>query len=87
MQSDLQLDLVIWILTVIGLIVFRETTTVRRLDQRWFVCQPELLNYIDDDNQMLEREPLERVIAAGELMAYKHEGFGTVWILNVIETF
>jgi len=41
----------------------------------FFVCQPKLLNYIDDDNQMLEREPLERVIDAGELMAYKHQGF------------
>ena len=24
---------------------------------------------------MLEREPLEKVVEAGELMAYKHEGF------------
>ena len=41
----------------------------------FFVCQPELLDYIDNDNQMLEREPLERVVNDGELMAYKHEGF------------
>ena len=41
----------------------------------FFVCQPELLDYIDDDNQMLEREPLKRVVNDGELMAYKHEGF------------
>ena len=41
----------------------------------FFVCQPELLDYIDNDNQMLEREPLERVVNDGELMAYKHQGF------------
>ena len=41
----------------------------------FFVCQPELLEYIDNDNQMLEREPLERIVNDGELMAYKHEGF------------
>ena len=41
----------------------------------FFVCEPELFNYIDDDTQMLEREPLEKVVKAGELMAYKHEGF------------
>tara|TARA_B100000795_G_scaffold106567_1_gene78656 strand:+ start:284 stop:1045 length:762 start_codon:yes stop_codon:yes gene_type:complete len=41
----------------------------------FFVCEPELFNYIDDDTQMLEREPLEKVVQAGELMAYKHEGF------------
>ena len=33
------------------------------------------LHYIDNDNQMLEREPLKRVVNDGELMAYKHEGF------------
>ena len=41
----------------------------------FFVCQPEFLDYIDNDNQMLEREPLERVVNDRELMAYKHEGF------------
>ena len=41
----------------------------------FFVCEPELFNYIDDDTQMLEREPLEKVLQAGELMAYKHDGF------------
>jgi len=41
----------------------------------FFVCNPELFDMIDDDTQMLEREPLERVVDAGELMAYKHDGF------------
>ena len=41
----------------------------------FFVCEPELFDYIDDDTQMLEREPLEKVVQAGELMAYKHDGF------------
>jgi len=41
----------------------------------FFVCNPELFDMIDDDTQMLEREPLERVVEAGELMAYKHGGF------------
>lgn len=41
----------------------------------FFVCEPEIFDYIDGDSQMLEREPLERIVAAGELMAYKHDGF------------
>ena len=41
----------------------------------FFVCQSEVLDLIDDDSQMFEREPLERVVEAGELMAYKHQGF------------
>jgi glucose-1-phosphate cytidylyltransferase len=41
----------------------------------YFVIQPEFLDYISGDETMLEREPLEAVSKAGELMAYRHEGF------------
>jgi len=41
----------------------------------FFICEPEVLNFIDNDSQMFEREPLERIVTAGELMAYKHHGF------------
>lgn len=41
----------------------------------FMVCQPELLDYIEGDHEMLERAPLEKVAAAGQLMAFKHEGF------------
>ena len=41
----------------------------------FMVCQPEFLEYIEGDNTVLEREPLERVAKQRQLMAYKHEGF------------
>lgn len=41
----------------------------------FMVCQPEFIDYIDGDDTVLEKAPLERVAKAGELMAYKHEGF------------
>lgn len=41
----------------------------------YMVCQPEFLNYIDGDDTVLEKTPLERAAAEGQLMAYKHEGF------------
>lgn len=42
----------------------------------FFVCQPEVFNYIEDgDNVIFERDPLEKLAAAGQLHAYKHEGF------------
>ena len=42
----------------------------------YFVCQPEVLDYIPNgDSIIFEREPLQRLAKAGELMAYKHEGF------------
>ena len=41
----------------------------------YFVMEPEIFDLIDDDTQMFEREPLEKVVGANELMAYRHQGF------------
>lgn len=41
----------------------------------FMVCQPEFINYIEGDNTVLEKAPLETVAKLGQLMAYKHEGF------------
>jgi glucose-1-phosphate cytidylyltransferase len=41
----------------------------------FFVLEPAVFDYIDDDQTQFEREPLERLAADGQLMAYKHEGF------------
>jgi glucose-1-phosphate cytidylyltransferase len=41
----------------------------------FFVMQPEFLNFLLDDDTVLEHDPLEKVAALGELVAYCHEGF------------
>lgn len=42
----------------------------------FFVIEPNFFDYIANNcNIMLERQPLELAAKAGELMAYKHEGF------------
>ncbi len=41
----------------------------------FFVFEREVLDYLDGDETVLEREPLERLAAEGQLMAYNHEGF------------
>lgn len=41
----------------------------------YFVVQPEFFDFIESDATLLEREPLEQATLAGELMAYRHEGF------------
>lgn len=41
----------------------------------FFVCQPEVFNYIEDDDTSWERYPLETLAAEGELMAFQHTGF------------
>ncbi|GAB4036583.1 glucose-1-phosphate cytidylyltransferase [Spirosoma jeollabukense] len=41
----------------------------------FFVCQPEVFNYIEGDHTSWERYPLETLAAEGELMAFQHTGF------------
>ena len=41
----------------------------------FFVCEPEFLDLILDDNTILEKDPLEKACKLGQLMAYQHEGF------------
>ena len=41
----------------------------------YFVMTPKIFRYLDGDATILERGPLERMAADGELAVYKHEGF------------
>ena len=41
----------------------------------FFVCEPQILDYIDGDNTIFEREPMERLAQEGEIYTYKHYGF------------
>lgn len=41
----------------------------------FFVLNPEVFDYLGGDECIFEREPLERLVADGELMAYRHDGF------------
>lgn len=56
---------------------FREKS---RDDMGWInggfmVLEPEVIDYIDGDDTMFEREPLERLASEGQLACYKHHGF------------
>jgi glucose-1-phosphate cytidylyltransferase len=41
----------------------------------FFVLEPQVLQYIDGDATVWEREPLERLAADHQLCAYRHNGF------------
>lgn len=41
----------------------------------FFVLEPEVLQYIRDEQTMWEKEPLEKLAADNQLMAYFHNGF------------
>jgi glucose-1-phosphate cytidylyltransferase len=41
----------------------------------FFVLEPRVFDYLDGDQCILEREPLERLATDRQLMAFRHEGF------------
>ena len=41
----------------------------------FFIMEKEFIDFIKEDTQMLEREPIEEITKINQLMAYKHEGF------------
>jgi glucose-1-phosphate cytidylyltransferase len=41
----------------------------------FFVCEPEIFNYIDGDSTIWEQAPLENLAKDGQLQAFKHRGF------------
>jgi len=41
----------------------------------FFVLEPGVFDYIEGDNVYFECEPIRHLVARGELLAYKHDGF------------
>ncbi len=41
----------------------------------FFVFEAGVFDYLQDDQTILERKPLEQLAADGQLMAYRHQGF------------
>ena len=41
----------------------------------FFVFEPEIFDYIDNDQTMLEKEPIINLVNNNQLSAFKHEGF------------
>lgn len=49
-------------------------------DGRWisggfFVCEPKVFEYIDNDSTIWERDPLDKIAQNNQLSVWKHEGF------------
>jgi len=41
----------------------------------FFVLSPRVLDYLEGDSTIWEQQPLQRLAAEGELMAFEHHGF------------
>jgi glucose-1-phosphate cytidylyltransferase len=41
----------------------------------FFVCEPQIFDYIEGDSTTWEKEPMEKIASEGNMVAFKHEGF------------
>jgi len=46
-----------------------------RINGGFFILSPRVLDYIDDDRTVFEKEPMERLAADGQMAAYLHDDF------------
>jgi glucose-1-phosphate cytidylyltransferase len=58
----------------------REFTEKPQTGEGWinggfFALDRRVLDYVDGDATLWEREPMEQLAADGQLMAFRHEGF------------
>ncbi len=69
-----------------GIVRFDESNAVThfeekpRGDEHWinggfFVCEPQIFDYIEGDSTIFERTPLEKLSSAQKLHVFKHYGF------------
>jgi len=56
---------------------FQEKPQTRQgwINGGYFIIEPEFFDLIQEDQTILEREPLEQAAQMGELMAFQHKGF------------
>jgi glucose-1-phosphate cytidylyltransferase len=45
------------------------------INRGFFVLHPKVIDHIDDDQTIWEREPVERLASEGQLMRFRHQGF------------
>ena len=41
----------------------------------FFVCEPQVFDYIEGDSTIWERDPMEKIALDNQMVAYKHDGF------------
>lgn len=53
----------------------KENANGSRVSAGYMVLEPDVFNYIEGDETVFEKEPLQKLAEEGELMAYKYNGF------------
>lgn len=56
---------------------FREKSFIDSapINAGYMVLEPQIFDYLDGDETVFEKEPLERLAREGQLMSYRHRGF------------
>ena len=59
------------------IVAFREKSDadVGWINGGFMILDPKVLDYIEGDSTVFERDPLEKLVADGQLMAFRHRGF------------
>lgn len=52
-----------------------KTDNKSRVSGGFFVLEPEVFSFLENDQTIFEKEPLEKLAAKGELKAFNHDGF------------
>ena len=68
-----------------GVMDIADDGTVRRFKEKpqtdgwinigFFIFEPGIFEYLEDDSTVLEQDPLSRLAADGQIAAYRHKGF------------
>jgi glucose-1-phosphate cytidylyltransferase len=53
----------------------KDSVDVGLINGGFFVCEPSVIDLVDDDATVWEQAPMNRLVEMGQLSAYKHHGF------------
>lgn len=53
----------------------KPTDTGTWINAGFFICEPQIFNYLEGDHETFEKEPIRKILNDRELHAYKHTGF------------
>jgi glucose-1-phosphate cytidylyltransferase len=53
----------------------KDSADVGLINGGFFVCEPQVFGLIENDATVFEQEPMQALVAKGQLAAYKHHGF------------
>lgn len=60
---------------VVKRFVEKPKTTGSWINAGFFVCEPQIFDFLYGDDEMFEKEPMQRLLVQNEVHAYKYEGF------------